>query len=130
MIVGIGIDIIEVERIRGAIERHGERFLRRIYCAGEIDDCRRCADPYQRFATRFAAKEAVLKALGTGWQHGTEFTDIEIVKNAENAPAVHLGGKSLQISKRLEIRKIHISLSHTKSHAVAQAVAEGEATGP
>ena len=124
MIAGIGVDIIEVQRIKGAIERHGDRFLNRIYCDLEIEYCRGGAQPYQSFAARFAAKEAVLKSLGVGWQDGTRFTDIAVVMDAMGAPRISLSGKSLQISKRLGIRNIHISLSHTADYAVAQAVAE------
>ncbi len=125
MIIGTGVDIIEVDRVRGAIERHTERFLHRIYSKSEIDYCRESASPYQRFAPRFAAKEAVLKSLGIGWQKGAGFSNITVVNNAMGAPNVMLSGKSLEISEKLGVKKIHLSLSHTSSYAVAQAVAEG-----
>ncbi len=124
MIAGVGIDIVEVDRIKGAIERHGDRFLARIYCGGEIDYCRGGAHPYQRFAARFAAKEAVLKALGTGWRGGARFTDIEVLTDAGGAPSVRLSGRSLATGEKLGISRVHISLSHTERHAIAQAVAE------
>jgi holo-[acyl-carrier protein] synthase len=125
MIVGIGVDIIEVDRIRRIVSRQGQRFLRRVFTEKEIQYSRRYAHPDQRFATRFAAKEAVLKALGMGWQKGTSFLDVEIRTNKLGAPAVELHGHTLEISRRLGIKKIFISLSHTDSYAVAQAVAEG-----
>ena len=124
MVIGIGVDIIEVERIKGAIERHGQRFLDRVYCPGEIRCCRSSANSFQRFAARFAAKEAVLKALGVGWQDGTRFTDVEVVVNSKGRPSVKLSGKSRRIGEALGVSRVHISLSHTKRHAIAQAVAE------
>ncbi len=124
MIIGTGIDIVEVERIRNAIERHGDRFLNRIFLDVEIAYCKSNQNPYQRFATRFAAKEAVLKALRVGWQKGTSFTDIRITKDDSGAPSVELNGRSLEISKQLGVRNIHISLSHISTYAVAYAVAE------
>ncbi len=124
-VIGTGVDIIEVERVRGVIERRGELFLCRVYLKEEIEYCRSGANSYQRFATRFAAKEAVLKALGVGWQQGTCFTDIKVVKDSGGAPSVELCGESLKISEKLGVEKLHISLSHTARYAVAQAVAEG-----
>ena len=126
MIAGIGVDIIEVGRIRRIVERHGERFLQRVFSEQEIAYCRRCAHPYQRFATRFAAKEAVLKALGVGWQQGTSFRDVQVSNDELGAPTVRLQGRSLEISRRLGVTRIFISLSHDRNYAMAQAVAEGE----
>jgi len=125
MIVGVGVDIIEVERIRRIVGSHGDKFLGRVFTDREIRYCRRCAHPEQRFASRFAAKEAVLKSLGLGWQQGTRFRDVEIQTNALGAPAVELHGRTLQMSAQLGIRRFHLSLSHDKHYAVAQVVAEG-----
>jgi len=126
MIVGVGVDIISVERIRGIVERQKERFLSRVFTEDEVRYCRRCAHPEQRFAARFAAKEAVLKALGVGWQKGTTFRDVHVSNNELGAPAVTLTGRSLEISRRLGVKRILLSLSHDKSYAVAQAVAEAD----
>lgn len=126
MIAGIGVDIMQVERIRGAVQRHGERFLRRIYTPDEIRYCRDGAHPFQRFATRFAAKEAVLKALGVGWQRGTSFRDVVVEIDELGAPSVRLSGRSQEIARERDIHTIHLSLSHDRQYAVAQAVAEGD----
>ena len=125
MVVGIGVDIVEVERIRGIVERQGDRFLRRVFSDEELRYCRRCAHPEQRLATRFAAKEAVLKALGVGWSKGTRFRDVEVRANELGAPSVELHGRALEISRSLGVERLHVSLSHDTRYAVAQVVAEG-----
>jgi len=125
MILGIGVDIVQVDRLRKSIERYGERFLRRIFTEREVRYCLQCARPQERFATRFAAKEAVLKALGTGWQRGASFAEVEVRTDDLGAPAIVLKGKTLEISRGLGIERIHISLSHDQTYAVANAVAEG-----
>lgn len=124
MIAGIGVDIIEVDRIQAAYDRHGDAFLARIYTSGEVEYCWDGAHPFQRFATRFAAKEAVLKALGVGWQNGTSFRDIVVQTDDLGAPSVQLGGRSDEIADQQSITIIHLSLSHNSNYAVAQAVAE------
>jgi holo-[acyl-carrier protein] synthase len=126
MIVGIGVDIISVERMRGIVERQGDRFLQRVFTEEEIRYCRRCAHPAQRFAARFAAKEAVLKALGVGWQNGTSFRDVQVSRTELGAPSVELAGRSLEISRELCVSRILLTLSHDESYAVAQAVAEAD----
>ena len=126
MIVGVGVDIMQVDRIRGAVDRHGERFLQRIYTDEEIQYCRSGAHPFQRFATRFAAKEAVLKALGVGWQRGTSFRDVVVEIDDLGAPSVQLSGRSREIASEKGVCSIHLSLSHDRQYAVAQAVAEAE----
>lgn len=127
MIVGIGVDIVEVARVRGIIERCGERFVRRVFTEAEAEYCRRCAHPDQRFATRFAAKEAALKALGTGWQNGLQFSDVEVSNNELGAPSITLHGRALEESRRLGVQRIHVSLSHHRNFAVAQVLLEGGA---
>ncbi|MDP6438536.1 MAG: holo-ACP synthase, partial [Candidatus Brocadiia bacterium] len=87
---------------------------------------RTCAHPEQRFATRFAAKEAVLKALGIGWRRGVSFREIEVSTNEAGAPAVSLSGRALEVSRALGVERMHVSLSHDSTYAVAQVVAEGE----
>jgi holo-[acyl-carrier protein] synthase len=126
MILGTGVDLVEVERISSAIERHGERFVGRIFTEAEAQYCRRCATPEQRFATRFAAKEAVLKALGVGWQKGVSYREVEVSNDELGAPAVTLTGRALEISRSRGIQRIHVSLTHHRDFAIAHAVAEGE----
>ena len=125
MIVGIGVDIVEVERIRRIVARHGDRFVLRVFSDQEARYCRYYAHPEQRFATRFAAKEAVLKALGVGWQNGVTFRDVEVSTNELGAPSVELKGRALDLSRELGVRQLLVSLSHDENYAVAQAVAEG-----
>ncbi len=125
MICGVGVDIVAVERFRAVIERKGDKFLRRVFAEAEIRYARKCACPEERFATRFAAKEAVLKALGTGWRRGVSFREIEVSTNKAGAPAVSLSGRALEISRALGVERLHVSLSHDSIYAVAQVVAEG-----
>ncbi len=119
MIAGLGIDLIEVGRIRKALDRWGERFIQRVFSAEEKRYSLRKAFPEQSFAARFAAKEAVLKALGTGLSGGIGWTDVEIVNNRIGKPEVRLGCK---ITQRIGERKVLISLSHTKEFAIAFAI--------
>ena len=125
MIVGIGVDMVKVDRIRRIVGRHGDRFLKRVFTDEEIAYCRRCAHPEQRLATRFAAKEAVLKALGVGWQGGTRLRDVQVRINDLGAPSVELAGRTAEIGRELGVNRILLSLTHDRDYAVAQAVAEG-----
>ena len=124
MITGIGTDLIEIVRIQRAIEKN-PHFMERVYTANEIVYCRRKKNAWQSFAARFAAKEAVSKALGTGIGP-VGLMEIEIV-NAENGqPKVVLHGKALQLAADRNIQRVHISLSHSEAYAMATAVLEGE----
>jgi holo-[acyl-carrier protein] synthase len=125
MIVGNGIDLVELARIRDLIRRQGERFLQRVFTPAEIDHCRPRTDADAAFAARFAAKEAVMKALGTGWSGGVGFLQIEVVRQAHGAVSIALHGEAAAVADRLRIRRFHLSLSHTATHAVASAIAEG-----
>ncbi len=125
MIVGIGVDIVEVERMRRTVERYGDHFVRRIFTDAETCYCRRCAHPEQRFATRFAAKEAALKALGVGWTQGLQFTEVEVVTNELGAPSVLFSGRALELSKELGVERIHVSMTHHRDFAIAQVLLEG-----
>lgn len=124
MIVGIGVDIIEICRIKKAIGRWGDRFLNRVFTTGEITYCqkRKCAE--QHFAARFSAKEAALKALGIGKSLGTRWREMEIIRNHRGKPSLILSGKVLIIARRLKISGIHLSLSHSDNYAIAQVVLE------
>jgi holo-[acyl-carrier protein] synthase len=124
-VLGIGTDIVENLRIAQLIERHGELFLRRVYTLHEIEYCRVRKASTQHYAGRWAAKEAVLKALGTGWSRGIRWLDVEI-RNEDGGPArVALRGGALQASRQVGVAEILISIAHCRSHAVAYALALG-----
>ncbi|MCA9193024.1 MAG: holo-ACP synthase [Planctomycetales bacterium] len=122
-VLGIGTDIIECARIKQMIEKHGELFLTRVYTAREIDYCGQRKASCQHYAGRWAAKEAVLKALGTGWAHGIQWTDIEVINQTGGRPIIHLEGIAYRIATQQGIAEILISITHCKSHAVAFATA-------
>jgi holo-[acyl-carrier protein] synthase len=123
MIVGHGIDIIETARIKQSVEEHGERFLDRVYTPGEQEYCSRNQKRYfEHLAGRFAAKEAVLKVLGTGWRGGISWTDIDIVSHSSGQPQVVLSGECERIAAKLGIRSWHVSISHIETHATASAI--------
>jgi holo-[acyl-carrier protein] synthase len=124
MILGTGIDIAEVPRIRGAIERHGERFLKRIFTEGEIQYCESKANRVERYAARFAAKEAGMKAIGTGWNHGVRWRDLEVVRKPGGRPTLLLHGKAAEFAAKLGATNIALSLTHTADQAMAQVILE------
>jgi len=124
MIVGTGIDIAEVPRIRQSIERFGDRFLQRIYTAGEMRYCDSKANRVERYAARFAAKEAAMKALGTGWSRGVRWRDCEVVRLPGGRPAIAFHGKAGEIAARLGVKNAALSLSHTAEQAIAQVILE------
>ena len=125
MIVGLGVDIEEVGRIRGAIERHGDRFVRRIFTSSEVAYAEEKAHPFSSYAARFAAKEAAMKALGTGWDHGVRWRDIEVTNQSGGRPLLRLRGRAAEVAEELGCRSIHLSLSHTRETALAQVILEG-----
>src|SRR5207237_9402379 len=122
-VIGIGVDIIEVSRIRASLDRHGERFHRRICTEGESTYCLKMRDPAPFMAARFAAKEAVSKALGTGIGAQCSWLDIEVRRKASGAPFVVLHGAAAETAQRLGIGTVLLSLSHTAVSAIAQALA-------
>jgi holo-[acyl-carrier protein] synthase len=124
MIVGTGIDIAEVPRIRKAIERFRGRFLHRIYTAGEIRYCDSKANRVERYAARFAAKEAAMKALGTGWNHGVRWRDCEVVRMPGGRPNIVFHGKAAELAARLGVKYSALSISHTVDQAIAQVILE------
>jgi len=126
-IIGIGTDIIECLRIAQMIERHGELFIRRVYTEHEIAYCSTKKASTQHYAGRWAAKEAVLKVLGTGWKRGISWRDIEVRNRPSGAPTITLYAGAREVAEQLEIQKMHISISHCRSHATAYSVAEGSA---
>jgi len=124
-IVGTGIDVVEVTRVAEALARHGDRFVDRVFTSTESAYCRSTAAPEQHFAARFAAKEAVLKALKTGWIKGIGWRDVEVRKGPEGGPSVALSGGAARRAEEMGVAAVHLSMSHTARHAVAQAIAEG-----
>jgi len=124
MIVGTGIDIAEVPRIARALERYGERFLHRVYTEGEIRYCDSKANRIERYAARFAAKEAAMKALGTGWNHGVRWRDIEVSRQPGGRPTITFHGKAAEFAARLGAAHVALSLSHTAEQAIAQVILE------
>jgi holo-[acyl-carrier protein] synthase len=124
MIVGTGIDIAEVPRIAQSIERFGDRFLRRVFTEGEIGYCDGKANPAEHYAARFAAKEAAMKAIGTGWNHGVRWRDVEVCRLAGGRPTLTFRHKAAEFAARLGTKQIALSLSHTQQYAVAQVILE------
>lgn len=119
----IGVDLVDCERIRRLVERGDNAFLDKVFTPGERAYCDRMADPSPHYAARFAAKEAVAKAFGTGIGEAAAFRDIEVVRQPGNAPEIQLHGAAAATAARLGISTIRLSLSHTAGHAVAMVVA-------
>lgn len=124
MIVGTGIDIAEVPRIAQAIARHGDRFLKRIYTEGEMRYCDSKANRMERYAARFAAKEAAMKALGTGWNRGVRWRDVEVCREPGGRPTIEFSGKAAEFARALGAKHVSISLSHTPEQAIAHVILE------
>jgi len=124
MIVGTGIDIAEVPRIAESIARFGDRFLQRVYTEGEIRYCESKANRHERYAARFAAKEAAMKALGTGWNHGVRWRDVEVARQAGSRPTIIFHGKAAEFAAKLGAVRVALSLTHTKEQALAQVILE------
>ncbi len=124
--LGLGIDIVEIPRLRAAIERQGQRLLDRCFTAGEQAYCRTHPEPERFYAARFAAKEAVAKAFGTGIGADLGWLDIEVTRNEAGAPSVLLTGAGAETARRLGIKSVKISLSHSEHYAVANAIALGD----
>lgn len=124
MILGIGVDIIEVDRILAACDRHGDRFLHRILRPGEIEYCRGFSRPGPHIAARFAAKEAVSKAFGTGIGAHLGWHDIEVANRPSGQPYVILHDKGREVMNERGAGQLHLTLSHTQAHAVAVAILE------
>ena len=124
MIVGLGVDIAEVDRVRGAIERQGERFLKRLYTAKERAYCEKFKNKYERYAGRFAVKEATMKALGTGWSRGVRWVDVEVVREKGGRPTMKLAGEAAKVAERMGVKNIALSITHTAQQAFAQVIFE------
>ena len=124
MIVGTGIDIAEVPRIAESIARFGERFLNRVFTENEIRYCDAKANRAERYAARFAAKEAAMKALGTGWSRGVRWRDIEVRRQPGGRPTIAFHGVAAEFAARLGTKNIALSLTHTEEQAFAQVILE------
>jgi holo-[acyl-carrier protein] synthase len=125
MIVSIGIDIVEVGRLERAVDRHGSRFLEKVYTPAEIAYCNAKAARFVHFAGRFAAKEAAMKALGTGWGQGVAWREVEILPSASGPPQLVLHGIARARFGEIGATRAHLSISHTHANAVAHVVFEG-----
>ncbi len=125
MILGTGIDIAEVPRVRAAIERYGQRFVERIYTPAEIAYVERKANRFERYAARFAAKEAGMKAIGTGWRHGIRWQDFEVANLPSGRPTLRLHGAAARIAEEMGVKSIQLSITHTAELGMAQVILEG-----
>jgi len=124
MIVGLGIDIAEIDRIETAIRRYGDHFVERLFTPGEIEYCEGYRQRYERYAGRFAVKEAAMKALGTGWRRGIRWKDIEVTREPGGKPALRLTGRAAEIAAELGVRHIAVSITHSGNTALAEVIFE------
>ncbi|HKS42050.1 MAG TPA: holo-ACP synthase [Blastocatellia bacterium] len=124
MIVAIGIDIVEISRMEEVFARQGERFRSRVFTEAEIEYCEGRSARLESYAARFAAKEAVMKALGTGWGEGVAWRDIEVIRAETGAPEIRLRGRALELFDERGARKAHLSLTHSREVAMAQVIFE------
>src|SRR6186997_1997970 len=125
MIIGVGIDVIQNQRIRESLEKFGARFLSRIYTETEAGYCNKCADPGIHYAARWAAKEAAFKALGTGWAAGVKWKDVEVERLASGKPELHLYGEALARATSMGANRIFVSLTHDQLISCAVVIFEG-----
>ena len=126
-VLGTGIDIVDVDHFREVIARRGERFVDRVFTPSERAYCDGRPNPCMHYAGRFAVKEAVLKAIRTGWIKGISWHDVEVTIGPLGEPSVCLSGGAARRAEEMCIRVMHVSISHTEHYAVATAVADGEA---
>lgn len=124
MIVGLGADIAEIDRVEAAIQRRGRAFLERIFTPAEITYCERHRNRMERYAGRFAAKEAAMKALGTGWRKGVRWRDIEVRNEPSGKPTLQLAGRAAEFAGLLGARQIALSITHSGNVAFAQVILE------
>ena len=124
MIVGLGIDVVDVKRIRSLRESGGQRFLDRVYTRAEVESCTARADPDPHLAARFAAKEAAMKALGTGWGEGVGWRDVEVVSDMGRPPRLALSGEAEQRARNAGVCQVHVTLTHDGGVAAAVVILE------
>jgi holo-[acyl-carrier protein] synthase len=124
MIFGTGLDIVEIDRIKNSLKKYSPKFEQKIFTSNEIDYCESQRDPAKHFAARFAVKEAVSKCMGTGITGALGFKDMEVINEKTGKPILVMTGKGKELFKKLELKSIHISISHDSTHAIAHAIAE------
>jgi holo-[acyl-carrier protein] synthase len=124
MIVGTGVDLAEVPRIRASIERFGQKFVHRIFTPSEIAYVERKANRYERYAARFAAKEAGMKAIGTGWRRGVTWQDFEVANLPSGKPTLLLHGAAARFALKLGVKNVSLSLTHTAELGMAHVILE------
>jgi holo-[acyl-carrier protein] synthase len=124
MVLGLGTDLIEIERIQASMDRFGERFLERVFTAGEIAYCMRKKQSAESFAARFAAKEAGAKALGTGISRGVSWKEIEVRREMGQRPTLHFSGRAGELAAAMGVRRVQLTLSHSRTLAIAVAMVE------
>jgi holo-[acyl-carrier protein] synthase len=124
VIVGTGVDLAEVPRIQASIERFGEKFKKRIYTPREIAYVERKANQFERYAARFAAKEAGMKAIGTGWRRGVTWQDFEVANLPTGKPTLLLHGVAARFAEKLGVKNVSLSLTHTKELGMAHVILE------
>ncbi|MGA8034599.1 MAG: holo-ACP synthase [Candidatus Acidiferrales bacterium] len=125
MIIGLGLDISEIDRIEKAIRRHGDAFKRRVYTPAEREYCESHKNNFERFAGRFAAKEAGMKALGTGWRRGVTWHDFEVAREPSGKPTLRLSGVARDLAAKLGVRNIALTITHSGNLALAEVIFEG-----
>jgi holo-[acyl-carrier protein] synthase len=121
-VVGIGLDLVKIARLRAAVERWHERFLLRVFTEAERRYCFSRASPYASLAARFAVKEAVLKAIGTGWAQGVRWVEIEVLPDATGRPQASVNGRVRSLFRQAGVSGVHVTLSHDAEYAVGEAV--------
>lgn len=125
MIVAIGIDLVEISRLEEVFSRRGDRFRARVFSEAEIRYCESLGSKLASYAARFAAKEAVMKALGTGWSEGVGWKDVEVLNGPGGAPSIQLHARALDRMREIGASRVHVSLTHSGNLAIAQVVLEG-----
>jgi holo-[acyl-carrier protein] synthase len=124
LIVGLGLDIAEIDRIEAAITRHGAPILKRLYTPAEVAYCESHRNKFERYAGRFAAKEAAMKALGTGWRRGVRWRDIEVIREPSGKPSLSLKGVAKRIAEGLGAKNISLTITHSGNLALAEVIFE------
>ena len=124
MIAGVGIDLIELERFKAAMRRQGTPLLEKLFTRAERRYCEGKWNRVAHYTARFAAKEAVLKALGTGWSGGIRWTDVEIARDRSGSVSVRLAGQAKRVAAKMKIRRLHLNITHAEKYAAAVAIAE------
>lgn len=124
MILGTGVDLVEIPRFRKVVDRLKDRFISRVFTPAEQEFCYQHRDPIPHFAARFATKESLFKALGTGWAKGVTWLDVEVRRERQDAPFLVLSGEAQKLSIAMGAQKVHLSLSHTENWAIAMVILE------